>query len=86
MKCVVCEQDHEKKGKYCSKKCTDKAYRDRKKQTEREVSRMNGVKISSFPWSRSKWCNFCGSPIEDNSKNPHFCSDEHHIEIGRAHV
>jgi hypothetical protein len=34
MQCVQCGATHERKGMYCSKSCTDKAYRERKKLKE----------------------------------------------------
>ena len=80
MNCIVCGKVHEKKGKYCSKKCTDKAYRDRKKETEQAQARVAGVEIVNLPWAKSTWCNFCGTPLSPDPANPHFCSEEHHIE------
>lgn len=80
MKCIICGQSHEKKGKYCSKKCTDKAYRDRKKETDQANARVANVQIATLPWERSSWCNFCGTPLAHDSANPHFCSEDHHTE------
>jgi len=80
MNCIVCGQSHDKKGKYCSKKCTDKAYRERKKETDQAIARVANVEIAKLPWSKSKWCNFCGTPLGENPENPHFCSEDHHTE------
>lgn len=80
MKCIVCGQSNNKKGKYCSKKCTDKAYRDRKKETDQAIARIANVEIAKLPWAKSIWCNFCGTSLGENPENPHFCSEDHYTE------
>jgi len=78
---------------YCSKRCTDKAYRERKKLNEtkikhsheetpedEDVSRINIPKESG---EKQRWCNFCGSTIE-NSPKLGFCDDQHERDYWRA--
>ncbi len=84
MKCPICSAEHERKGTYCSKKCTDKAYRERKKGNpaapplvKKEVSvKTQIIPIPKESGPKLRWCNFCGSSI-DNSPKLGFCSDEH---------
>ena len=49
MKCIQCGDEHERKGMYCSKSCTDKAYRERKK---------NKIDVPEEKGEKLKWCNF----------------------------
>jgi len=46
------------------------------KHTETERKKLT----KQLPWSKSTWCNFCGTPLGENPENPHFCSEEHHTE------
>lgn len=86
-KCLQCGQEHERKGVYCSKKCTDKAYRDRKagkanalpiiKQTTKEETlQVPNVEVPPEKGEKLKWCNFCGTQLNENTLLQ-FCNDEH---------
>jgi len=74
MKCIQCGADHERKGMYCSKNCTDKAYRERKK---------NAIAVPEEKGEKLKWCNFCGKSIEQSPKLA-FCNDEHEKDYWRT--
>jgi hypothetical protein len=82
MECIQCGEAHDKKGKYCSKRCTDKAYRERKKLREEldreELIEEEGenIEIPAETGAKLKWCNYCGLSIENSGKLG-FC-DEHH--------
>ena len=92
MKCVQCEEEHDRKGMYCSKKCTDKAYRERKKLKEGksskreiaiEVEEEEEIPIPKEAEEKLKWCNFCGASIE-NSPKLAFCDGQHELDYWRA--
>jgi len=85
--CPQCGQEHERKGIYCSKRCTDKAYRNRKKgvegalplfKTPKEEILKEEVKfvIPQEKGPQLKWCNFCGQTLNQNSMLQ-FCNEEH---------
>lgn len=74
MKCIQCEVEHERKGMYCSKSCTDKAYRERKK---------NAIEVPKEKGNKLKWCNFCGASIEHSLKLG-FCTDDHEKDYWRT--
>lgn len=80
MRCIQCNQEHERKGIYCSKKCTDKAYRERKK--DKTISSpiiekvCEDIVIPKQTGTKLKWCNYCGNSIE-HSDRLQFCNDEH---------
>ena len=84
MNCIVCNIEHERRGIYCSKKCGDKAYRDRKRvivvdavaKPKESINRSKKVSILKEKRAKSKWCNYCGKSIEDTDRLK-FCSDEH---------
>jgi hypothetical protein len=84
-KCLQCGQEHERKGIYCSKRCTDKAYRDRKKGVEGALPLFKGIKqeieevkfeVPKEKGPKLKWCNFCGQPLTTSSMLQ-FCNEEH---------
>ena len=86
MTCPICSTEHERKGTYCSKKCTDKAYRERKKGSadapplvKRDTVKFPIVNIPKESGAKLRWCNFCGSYIELSTKLG-FCDDEHEKE------
>jgi len=88
MTCVQCGVNHERKGMYCSKKCTDKAYRERKKLKDVTGSSEKGEKediivIPKEKGEKQKWCNFCGASIE-NSDKLGFCDSDHERDYWRA--
>lgn len=85
MGCIQCGAEHERKGMYCSKRCTDKAYRERKKEKiayaksleetpEDEVDLI--IDIPEEKGEKQRWCNFCGATIQ-NSPKLGFCDNEH---------
>jgi hypothetical protein len=86
MKCIQCGSGHERKGMYCSKRCTDKAYRERKKLKEsgtpnkfkddEELEVEENIDIPEEKGIKLKWCNFCGSSIENSTKLG-FCDAQH---------
>jgi predicted nucleic acid-binding Zn ribbon protein len=83
MTCPICSSEHERKGTYCSKKCTDKAYRERKKGSvnaplliKRDSVKFPIVNIPKESGPKLKWCNFCGASIEQSHKLG-FCNNEH---------
>lgn len=83
MTCPICSNEHERKGTYCTKKCTDKAYRERKKESANAPSliKRDPVKFSIIPipketGAKLKWCNFCGASIEYSPKLG-FCNVDH---------
>lgn len=86
MKCIQCGSDHERKGMYCSKRCTDKAYRVRKKLKEseshsiiedvEEIEVDEKIDVPVEKGEKLKWCNFCGASI-DNSPKLGFCDGQH---------
>lgn len=85
MNCIVCGIEHEKKGIYCSKKCTDKAYRDRKKgliqasksENDLTISQDKKAPIRKEKGPKNRWCNYCGASLE-KTERLQFCSDAHH--------
>jgi predicted nucleic acid-binding Zn ribbon protein len=85
MNCIICGTAHEKKGIYCSKKCTDKAYRDRKKgliqaaksKNDETISREKKALVKEEKGVKNRWCNYCGTSLEE-TKMLQFCSDAHH--------
>ena len=85
MNCITCGITHEKKGIYCSKKCTDKAYRDRKKgiiQASNPKKDLNIIQDKKAPIkkenvAKNRWCNYCGASLEE-TKMLQFCSAAHH--------
>ena len=87
MKCVQCGIDHDRKGMYCSKSCTDKAYRERKKlklKIEAEdIDEYKDVPIPEEEGEKLKWCNYCGSPIQQSEKLG-FCDSYHEKEYWKA--
>lgn len=92
MQCVQCGVDHDRKGMYCSKRCTDKAYRERKKLKEGnspkmpvdvEVEEEQLIEIPEEKGPKLKWCNFCGASIE-NSPKLGFCDGQHETDYWRA--
>lgn len=83
MKCVQCGIEHERRGMYCSKRCTDKAYRERKKLRLQEESEDEFIEIPKESGPKLKWCNFCGSPIEKSEKLG-FCDSDHEKEYWRS--
>lgn len=93
MQCIQCGVNHERKGMYCSKRCTDKAYRERKKlkdikpkQIVGEPSHMDEDELIVIPkekGNKQKWCNFCGASIANSSKLG-FCDDQHERDYWRA--
>lgn len=93
MQCVQCGATHERKGMYCSKSCTDKAYRERKKLKELK-SKLSPdetpededdlkINIPKEKGEKQRWCNFCGSTIE-NSDKLGFCDGQHELDYWRA--
>ena len=93
MQCVQCGATHERKGMYCSKSCTDKAYRERKKlkdlklkhgneETPEEESDLK-LHIPKESGEKQRWCNFCGATIE-NSDKLGFCDGQHERDYWRA--
>ena len=83
MTCPICSIEHDRKGTYCSKKCTDKAYRERKKGNsdapplvKRESVKFPIIPIPKESGPKLRWCNFCGASIEHSPKLG-FCNDEH---------
>jgi|LakMenE01Jun11ns_1017448.scaffolds.fasta_scaffold9885091_4 hypothetical protein len=93
MKCIQCGSDHERKGMYCSKRCTDKAYRERKKlkvsetpnkvEDEVELEVEEKIDIPNEKGTKLRWCNFCGASIE-NSPKLGFCDSHHEREYWYA--
>lgn len=93
MQCVQCGANHERKGMYCSKSCTDKAYRERKKLKELKLKHNHGetpeeesephVNIPKEKGEKQRWCNFCGATIE-NSLKLGFCDGQHERDYWRA--
>jgi len=83
MNCIQCNKEHDRKGMYCSKSCTDKAYRQRKALKEGKIIKprtvKSGVIIPKESGPKLKWCNFCGSSIE-NSPMLQFCNEDHQID------
>jgi hypothetical protein len=82
MECIQCGEAHDKKGKYCSKRCTDKAYRERKKlrneldRGELIDEKEENIDIPPETGDKLKWCNYCGLSIENSSKLG-FCDEQH---------
>jgi hypothetical protein len=83
MTCPICSSEHDRKGTYCSKKCTDKAYRARKKGVTdsppligKSGVKSTIIKIPKESGPKLKWCNFCGASIEKSHKLG-FCNSEH---------
>jgi predicted nucleic acid-binding Zn ribbon protein len=83
MTCPICSTEHDRKGTYCSKKCTDKAYRERKKGSadapplvKRDSVKFQIIPIPKESGPKLKWCNFCGASIEHSPKLG-FCNDDH---------
>lgn len=83
MRCPICSIKHERKGTYCTKKCTDKAYRERKKGSadapplvKRDTVKFSIIPIPKETGAKLKWCNFCGASIEHSSKLG-FCDVDH---------
>lgn len=85
MGCIQCGVEHERKGMYCSKRCTDKAYRERKKDKIASAKSLEEtpvdeveliIDIPEEKGEKQKWCNFCGATIE-NSDKLGFCDDDH---------
>lgn len=82
--CIQCGGEHDKKGVYCSKRCTDKAYRDRKSGKTNAlpiIERQAKTKPVKFiipkeEGTKLKWCNFCGASIE-YSHMLQFCNETH---------
>lgn len=92
MKCVQCEDEHDRKGMYCSKRCTDKAYRERKKlkgdgtskkDIPIEVEEEEEIPIPQETGAKLRWCNYCGASIENSTKLG-FCDGQHELEYWRA--
>ena len=93
MQCVQCGANHERKGMYCSKSCTDKAYRERKRLKELKLKHNHGetpeeesephVNIPKEKGEKQRWCNFCGATIE-NSLKLGFCDGQHERDYWRA--
>ena len=84
MKCVQCGIEHYRKGMYCSKRCNDKSYRERKKLKDKEAleSMESIVEIPKESGPKLKWCNFCGASI-DKSDSLGFCDAYHEKEYWR---
>lgn len=82
MNCIQCDKEHDRNGMYCSKNCTDKAYRQRKALKEGKTIKPKHIKSSvNIPKEsgpKLKWCNFCGGSIE-NSPMLRFCNKEHQV-------
>jgi hypothetical protein len=85
MNCQQCGDKHDKKGLYCSKRCCDKAYRDRKKAgapvITKKIVAPKEVKTPEFPIPKEKgpklkWCMCCGNSLEHSSKL-RYCNDAH---------
>lgn len=83
-KCIQCGGINDRKGVYCSKSCNDKAYRMRKKGGTGAAPLVKDLKLEGkrefgeplhFS-SSSKWCNFCGKTLPEESKL-HFCGLTH---------
>ena len=93
MLCIQCNNVHERKGMYCSKKCTDKAYRERKKINGNQTSDKRGgtlaedfeevIEIPQEKGGKLKWCNFCGASIH-NSDKLGYCGSDHERDYWRA--
>jgi hypothetical protein len=91
--CIQCGQEHDKRGVYCSKRCIDKAYRDRKSGKTNAlpvVDRKPKVKVKQeridIPVEtgpKLKWCNFCGASL-DTSPMLQFCNKEHQEDYYRV--
>ena len=91
--CVQCGQEHDKKGIYCSKRCIDKAYRDRKKGKADALPIVNrkpkikvkkeSIDIPNEVGPKLKWCNFCGDSLE-RSVMLQFCSKSHQESYHRT--
>ena len=86
-KCIQCGGINDRKGVYCSKSCNDKAYRMRKKGGTGAAPLVKDLKLEekiefgeplNFSCT-SKWCNFCGKTLSEESKlhKLHFCDDTH---------
>lgn len=82
MKCVQCGIEHYRKSQYCSKRCTDKSYRERNKLKLVE-SKEDPIEIPEDKGPKLKWCNYCGSPIH-NSRRKGFCDSDHEKEYLRC--
>ena len=83
--CIQCGQEHEKRGAYCSKKCTDKAYRDRKAGKANALPILHTkpkekivVNVPKETGPKLKWCNFCGATLNESSMLQ-FCNKEHQL-------
>lgn len=89
MQCIQCGVIHEKRGMYCSKRCTDKAYRERKKEKiksgnlEETPEEIPGLVIPEESGEKLKWCNFCGESISNSSKLG-FCDEDHERDYWKA--
>lgn len=92
MKCIQCGEAHDRKGMYCSKRCTDKAYRERKKLKEiksevatayEESEEDEVIIVPEETGPKLKWCNFCGTSLE-NSDRLGFCDAQHELDYWRA--
>jgi hypothetical protein len=92
MQCVQCGIEHDRKGMYCSKRCNDKAYRERKKVKEGKSpntsSGLNSeeeknIHIPKEEGEKLRWCNYCGASIE-NSDKLGFCGSDHELDYWRA--
>jgi hypothetical protein len=91
--CIQCGQEHDKRGVYCSKRCIDKAYRDRKSGKTNALPVVNikakdkvkkeriDIPIETGP--KLKWCNFCGASLE-TSPMLQFCNKEHQEDYYRV--
>lgn len=83
--CIQCGQEHNKRGVYCSKKCTDKAYRDRKAGKANALPILHTkpkekivVNVPKETGPKLKWCNFCGATLNESSMLQ-FCNKEHQL-------
>jgi len=85
MNCQQCGEKHDKKGLYCSKRCCDKAYRERKKTGAPTLAKKAvvpkkakapGIAIPKEKGPKLKWCMYCGNSLE-HSKKLRFCDDAH---------
>ena len=81
--CIQCGEKHDKRGAYCSKKCTDKAYRDRKSGKanalpiiDRTPKKKIVVNVPKETGPKLKWCNFCGASLNESTMLQ-FCNGEH---------
>jgi predicted nucleic acid-binding Zn ribbon protein len=90
MNCIQCGEAHDKKGTYCSKRCADKAYRDRKSGKPDAIPllrdrsfKKESIDVPAEVGPKNKWCNFCGKSLEQSTMLQ-FCDIEHQEEYWKT--